>query len=494
MTALDLLEAFNLFILGYFFVLNASYLVMNLMAFRELRRYSDRLKTVRLEAFMRSVAPPPVTLIAPAYNEEHTCLESVRALLALEYPDFEVLVVNDGSTDGTLDVLRDTFELTPASRFPTARIPTETVRQVWRSRTHPNLWIVDKENGGKADALNAGINYCRTPLFCAMDADSLLEREALIRLTRPFMEDVSLVAAGGIVRIANGCTIRDGTLRQIRLPENLLARFQVLEYIRAFLGGRMGWDALGATLIISGAFGVFRRSAVVEAGGYRSDTVGEDMELVVRLHRHFREKGTPYTIRYIPDPVAWTECPESLRMLGRQRDRWQRGLIESLVGHLRMAFNPRYGRIGMLAFPYFLFFELLGPIIEFGGYVAFLVAVFTGHASNLYIFTFLALAVAFGVTISVTSVALEELTFRRYPRVRDLLQLFWLAILENFGYRQLITFWRMRGVISKLRRVESWGTMERKGFGTPDGNGGDAGGPRDRGRGRGKEEADRPVA
>lgn len=468
MSGWDVLHAFNLFILGYFFVLNASYLVMNFMAFRELRRYAERLKTVRLESFMRSVAPPPVTLVAPAYNEELTCLESVRALLALEYPEYEVLVVNDGSTDATLDVLRQAFELTPASRFPTARIPTEPVRQVWRSRTHPNLWVVDKENGGKADALNAGINYCRTPLFCAMDADSVLEREALIRLARPFMEDVSLVAAGGIVRIANGCTIRDGMLEQIRLPETLLARFQVLEYLRAFLGGRMGWDALHATLIISGAFGVFRRSAVVEVGGYRPDTVGEDMELVVRLHRHFREKEEPYTIRYIPDPVAWTECPESVRVLGGQRDRWQRGLIESLTRNARMLFNPTYGRIGMLAFPYFFFFEMLGPIIEMGGYVAFLVAVFTGNASNLYVFTFLALAVAFGVTISITSVALEELTFRRYPRLRDLLRLFWLAILENFGYRQLITFWRVRGVVSKLRRVESWGIMERTGFGTGD--------------------------
>ena len=459
-----LLEAFNLFILGYFLVVNGTYLVTNLISLRMLKKHTVRLKTFQMEAFMGSVAPPPVTLVAPAYNEEATCVQSVRALLALEYPSFEVLVVNDGSTDATLNRLREAFDLKPASRFRTARIPTEPVHQAWRSRNHPNLWVLDKENGGKADALNAGINYARTPLFCAMDADTLLERDALIRLTRPFMEDVSLVAGGGIIRIANGCTIESGAVQEVRLPDSLLARFQVLEYLRAFLGGRLGWDAIGATLIISGAFGVFKRSAVVAVGGYHTDTVGEDMELVVRLHRHFQEKGEPYRIRYVPDPVAWTECPESLRVLGRQRDRWQRGLIESLTRNLRMLGNPRYGRVGLIAFPYYFFLEMLGPIIEFGGYLAFAFAVVTGRASDLYVVTFLALAVMFGVTISIAAVGLEELTFRRYPRLRDLFHLFGLAVIENFGYRQLITFWRFRGVISKLRRVESWGTMERKGF------------------------------
>lgn len=484
-----LLDVFNVVVLGYFFLLNASYLLTSLVAFGSLRKHALRQKNLPLQDTTSGFSPPPVTLIAPAYNEEPTCVESVRALLSLEYASFEVLVVNDGSTDGTLGRLQEEYHLEPAARFPTARIPTETVRGVWRSRTHPNLWVVDKENGGKADALNAGLNHARNPLFCAMDADSILERDALSRLVQPFVEDDRLVAAGGIIRIVNGCEIRDGTLEKVRLPESRVARFQVLEYLRAFLTGRLGWDALDATLIIAGAFGVFRRSAVVDAGGYHTRTVGEDMELVVRLHRHFRERKEPYRIGFVPDPVAWTECPETLEGLGQQRDRWQRGLIESLTRHVRMLLNPRYGRIGLLAFPYFFFLEMLGPLIEFGGYVGFAATVAAGRASGLYIVTFLALAVAFGVAVSIAAVSLEELTFRRYPRLRDVFRLFGLAVVENFGYRQLVTYWRFRGIVSKLRRIDTWGPMERKGFGRRDRKDRGDGGSRGSGESRGDDPA-----
>jgi len=231
--------------------------------------------------------------------------------------------------------LVESFRLVPTPRAPTASLSTAPVREIYRSRSHANLWVIDKENGGKADALNAGLNLSASPLFCAMDADSLFERRALARIVRPFLEDARTVAAGGTIRIANGCDVESGIVRRIGLPDSLLARFQVLEYLRAFLSGRMGWDALDATLIISGAFGLFRRSTVVGVGGYATsrtsgETVGEDMELVVRLHRRLREAGTPYRIAFVPDPVAWTECPETLAVLGRQRDRWQRGLLESL--------------------------------------------------------------------------------------------------------------------------------------------------------------------
>ncbi len=310
------------------------------------------------------------------------------------------------------------------------------------------------------------MTYSRTPLFCAMDADSILERDALIRIVRPFLEDAHTVAAGGIIRIVNDCTLQRGTLTHIRLPKNIWAKFQVLEYLRAFLSGRMGWSALNATLIISGAFGMFKRSAVVAVGGYANDTVGEDMELVVKLHRYHLERKLPYTISFVPDPVAWTECPESAKILGRQRDRWQRGLFEVLSRHRVMLFNPKYGRIGMFAFPYFYFLEMLGPAIEMPGYITFLIAVIWGSISYTYMAAFFVVAFIFGVALSLFSVALEELTFRRYPRTRDLFQLFFLAIIENFGYRQLTIYWRIHGFISALRKVEGWGKMERKGFAT----------------------------
>jgi cellulose synthase/poly-beta-1,6-N-acetylglucosamine synthase-like glycosyltransferase len=326
--------------------------------------------------------------------------------------------------------------------------------------------VIDKANGGKADALNTGLNFCRTPLFCAMDADSMLEREALVRLARAFIEDVRMVAAGGIIRIANGCLVQDGEVKEVRLPSNYLAGFQVMEYLRAFFVGRVGWEAMNSTLVISGAFGMFRRAAVVEVGGFDTTTVGEDMELVVRLHRLFRERGEEYRIGFIPDPVAWTEAPETLQQLGRQRDRWQRGLIETLTRHVRMLFNPSYGRIGALAYPYYFFFEMLGPILELMGYISFVFLIANGSISGPHIAAFLSLAVVFGLVLSISAVLLEEMTFRRYARKRDLLHLFRLAILENFGYRQLIFYWRFRGIISKFRKSAGWGEMKRKGFQT----------------------------
>jgi cellulose synthase/poly-beta-1,6-N-acetylglucosamine synthase-like glycosyltransferase len=455
---------FNWVVLVYFVLLNGVYLGTSLFAFGALRRYSLRLRSLDLTDLITSSGAPPISLIAPAYDEAVTCVESVRSLLTIEYPDYEVIVVNDGSSDETVARLSEAFELQPATRLPTAALPTASVRAIYRSRTHPSLWLVDKENGGKADALNAGLNYCYTPVFCAMDADSILEPQALIRIVRPFLEDRATVAAGGILRIANGCTVERGRVTAVRLPRNLLARFQVLEYLRVFLAGRMGWAALDATLIISGAFGIFRRSAVVDVGGYATDTVGEDMELIVRLHRHGYETGSPHRIHFVPDPVAWTECPESVAVLARQRDRWQRGLFQSLQRHRKMLLNPSYGRVGMLAFPYFFFLEMLGPVIELGGYLSFGVTILAGRADWYLIGAFLAVAIAFGGVLSLSAVALEELSFRRYPRIADILGLFGIAALENVGYRQLNAWWRVKGTISALRGVQRWGRMTRKGF------------------------------
>jgi cellulose synthase/poly-beta-1,6-N-acetylglucosamine synthase-like glycosyltransferase len=297
-----------------------------------------------------------------------------------------------------------------------------------------------------------------------MDADTILETDSLLRIVRPFLEDSRTIAAGGIIRIANGCTIEKGHVTEVGLPKSLLARFQVIEYLRAFLSGRMGWDALDATLIVSGAFGVFDRSLVVTVGGYSITTVGEDMELIVRLHRHCRETKRPYKIGFVPDPVAWTECPEDLRVLGRQRDRWQRGLLESLIRHRVMLMNPRYGRLGLLAYPYFFFLEMIGPVVEGVGYILFLITLLAGKASTLYLWAFLGVAFLFGTVLSISAVCLEELTFRRYPTKKDLAHMFLIGILENFGYRQINTLWRVRGTISGIQGKGGWGVMTRKGF------------------------------
>jgi cellulose synthase/poly-beta-1,6-N-acetylglucosamine synthase-like glycosyltransferase len=459
-----LLDAFNMTVIVYFVLLNGTYLTMTFLAFGALRRYALRMSAVDPNELMSTAGMPPVTLIAPAYNEEPTCVESTRSLLTLRYPSYDILVVNDGSSDGTLARMMKSFDMEPAARAPVSAIPAAEVRGVYKSRIHPNLWVLDKENGGKADALNVGINYCRTPLFCAMDADSLLEPEALTRIVRAFLEDATTVAAGGVIRIVNDCKVRSGRVEEVRLPRNFLARIQVLEYLRSFLAGRMGWDAIDSTLIISGAFGMFSRRHVVAVGGYQHDTVGEDMELVVHLHRHCREQGVKYRVAFVPDPVAWTECPEDIKTLGRQRDRWQRGLMESMWRHRVMIFNPRYGRIGMVAAPYFFFLEVLGPVVEALGYVTFIAAILLGRASAPYVVAFLAVALALGISLSFAAIGLEELSFRRYPRIRDLFTLLLIALAENIGYRQLSMWWRLRGMISKFRGAQTWGAMERKGF------------------------------
>ena len=460
-----LFTAFNSIVLVYFVALNGTYLVTSLLAFRELRTYARRMRSIDVDDMITATGAPGVTIIAPAFNEELTCIGSVRSLLMLKYPDYEILVVNDGSRDRTLERLAEEFELAPAARFPTAALETSAVRGVYRSRAYPNLWVVDKVNGGRADAINAGINLCRTPLLCIIDADSILEREALMRVVRPFLEDHRTVGAGGIIRIANGCSVDRGFISAVGLPKSLLARFQVVEYLRSFLAGRVGWNALGATFIISGAFGVWRRSVVVEAGGLDRDTVGEDMELTLRVHRHCLEKGMPYRITFVPDPVLWTEVPERMRDLGRQRDRWHRGLMELLNRHRTMLFNPRYGRIGMVAYPYLYLLEMVGPLVEFFGYFAVLFAVAMGITSPMWLLGFLLLALVFGVAVSVASVALEELCFRRYPKFSDLVRLFGIAFLENFGHRQIVTFWRVYGFFSYLRGRKGWGgSLQRVGF------------------------------
>lgn len=415
------------------------------------RRYSD--------------AAPPIALLAPAYNEALTIAESVRSLLSLHYPSFEVIVVNDGSRDETLQVLIDTFELQPIQRHHELAIDHAPIRGVYGARHQPRLIVVDKENGGKADALNAAINVSRAPIFCSMDADSLLEPDALLRAVRPFVEDPErTVAVGGTVRIANGCTISHGRVVEVRPPRNLLALLQTVEYLRAFLMARLAWSRINALTIISGAFGLFRRARVIEAGGYTHGTVGEDMELVVKLHRLMRDKGLPYRIGFVPEPVCWTEAPEDLRVLGRQRARWHRGALETFERHSDVLIKPRYGRLAVVGFGHILLVDVLGPVVELLGYLLIPILWITGVLSTDYLLAFLAVSFTFGVVISVGALALEESELRRFPRARDLVLLTAVAVLENFGYRQLNNFWRLRGVWQYLRRSQSWGTMTRKGF------------------------------
>lgn len=461
---LQFLAIFHAIVLAYFILLNGYYLVSSIFAFRSLKRYARRLSSIDVDDLITSAGAPPVTIVMAAYNEELMAVGTVRSCLTLNYPELEVIAVNDGSTDRTLALLTEAYQLVPAARYPMAHIPTSTIRAIYQSQTNPNLWVIDKENGKRADALNAGLNYCRTPLVCVTDADGIIERDALIRVVRPFLEDDRTVAAAGIIRIGNGCKVESSVVRDVRLPKNMLAQLQVVEYLRAFLAGRVGWDAMEIMLLISGAFGLFRRSIIVDVGGFRKESLGEDLDLTVRMHKYCREKGIPYKVTFVPDPVTWTEVPETMRDLGRQRDRWQRGLIDTMIEHRRMLMNPRYGRIGLVAYPYFFFLEMLGVIVEFVGYLVFATVLIMGLASVPFALSFLLVAVVLGFILSVAAVGLEELCFRRYSKMSDLIKLIWLAFAENIFFRQIMTFYRFKGTLSYLMGKKSWGAMERKGL------------------------------
>ncbi|MDA8245036.1 MAG: glycosyltransferase [Elusimicrobia bacterium] len=444
----------------YFLAVNSIYTALIVLAMRDIVRHAY-LSTAR--AARRQLAGEfyykPVSVIVPAHNEAAVIIQSVRALLNLHYPEFEVIVVNDGSSDATLAVLAAEFGLLPSARPVRLQVPHEEIRALYRSSSYPNLLIVDKANGGKADAINAGVNVSSFPIFCSIDADSLLEPDALLKSSKLFLEDDSLIATGGIIRILNGCRVEGGAVTEIALPSGTLEAMQVLEYTRAFLSGRTGWNALNSLLIISGAFGVFRKDMVVAVGGYRR-TVGEDMDLVMRLHRHCHEHDIPYKILFVPDPVCWTQAPFSLNMLLKQRNRWHRGMIDALLYNRSMILNPKYGATSLIGISYFVFVELLGPLIELFGYAAIPVLYLFGLLNFRFFVMLVLLAVLWGISINVGAIFLDIYNFRRYRKTSDILRLCVLAALEFFGYRQLMLVERLKATV--FFRKRDWGQQDRR--------------------------------
>ncbi|UMZ72669.1 glycosyltransferase family 2 protein [Natranaerofaba carboxydovora] len=464
----NLLYTVDYIAIFYFFIVNSTYIFLNLAAFFTIRRHWYLNQITDFDKTFQSEFYKPLSIIVPAFNEQSTIVQNVKSIISLAYPEFEVVVVNDGSTDDTINELKNSFNLIKSSRSFEKILATESINNVYDSLDYANLVVVDKANGGKADALNAGINTSQYPLVCNIDADSIIEGQALLRIVEPFVQDWRVIAAGGTVRVANECTIRGGFIEKVRLSSNSIVRMQVVEYLRAFLFGRVGWASINSLLIISGAFGVFRKKHLIDAGGYSRDTVGEDMELVLRLNRFLKKSKREYRVVFLPDPVCWTQVPEDIGSLSRQRRRWQRGLGESLSKNRELFFNPKYGLLGIIAFPFFLFIEFLGPVFELLGYIVFaatiFIAYFLGFPGREIILLFFVTAILMGVLLSTLSVVFEEMTFRKYTRLRDKIILFLFGIYENFGYRQRHTFWRVRGIYDFLRKRKGWGEMKRMTF------------------------------
>ena len=448
-------------------VLSGSYLILGIFSAMALRKYLRKNSYVNYNSLVLSPLSPKISIIAPAFNESKTIIDNVRTLLSLYYNNFEVILVNDGSTDNTFETIKEHYELTKVNYYFDYHIPCERIRGVYTSvnPSYNRLIVIDKKNGGKADSLNAGINICQSSLFISIDADSIIETDSILKLVKPFLEekDRKVIGAGGVIRIVNSCDVERGHIREIHLPGQMLPRLQVLEYTRAFLLGRMAWSQLDGLMLISGAMGIFDRETVIKGGGYSIKTVGEDMELVLRMRRRLAEEGVKYEVTYIPDPLCWTQVPSDVKSLHTQRTRWTRGLIESLWTHRKIFFNKTYGRLGLLGYPYWFFFEWLAPLIAFSGFIYSIYLAVTNSINwPFYLLLFL-FVYTFAVSLSIWAILFEEITYHKYKKKRDILKLLVAALLEPFFY-PMHTYFAVRGNLEAMRGKKGWGKVERKGF------------------------------
>jgi cellulose synthase/poly-beta-1,6-N-acetylglucosamine synthase-like glycosyltransferase len=448
-------------------ILFGSYLILGIASAIALRKYLRKNSYINYNTLVLSPLSPKISIIAPAYNESKTIIDNIRTLLSLYYNNFEVIIVNDGSTDNTFDLVKDAYDLIRVNYYFDYRIPCERIRGVYRSKnpSYNRLTVIDKVNGGKADSLNAGVNICHSDLFVSIDADSIIEADSILKLVKPFLEEKErkVIGTGGVIRIVNSCDVERGHIREIKIPKQVLPRLQVLEYTRAFLLGRMAWSQLDGLMLISGAMGIFDRETVIKAGGYSIKTVGEDMELVLRMRRYMADHDQKYEVTYIPDPLCWTEVPSDLKSLRKQRTRWTRGLVESLRTHWKMFFNPKYGRLGLLGYPYWFFFEWLAPLLAFAGFAYTIYLIITNSMNwPFYLLLFL-FVYSFAVCLSVWAVLFEEITFHKYKKKRDVIKLIAVAFVEPFIY-PVHTYFAVRGNLEALRGKKGWGKAERNGF------------------------------
>jgi cellulose synthase/poly-beta-1,6-N-acetylglucosamine synthase-like glycosyltransferase len=462
---LQVFDYLNTIILIYFIITNGTYTVLMVLSLYTVTlhsRYAARRSYYSQMA--DSPVTPPVALVVPAFNEQDAIVATVLSLMDLNYPEKEIIVVDDGSTDYTMQALIERFELLKMDLIYRPVLKAKPITGVYHNPRYPELIVISKENGGKPDAVNVGINMARSSYFCTVDADSIVERDALLRLIAPILQSsVNTVVSGGVVRIANGCTLKDGRITAIDLPGTWLERCQVVEYIRTFLFGRPAWSFLNATFITSGAFCLLHKESVIAVGGLSTDTVTEDIDLVATLHKHLRQKKWKYRMVFTTDPICWTECPHSIGMFARQRRRWQLGLIQTVMKHDDMIFNPRYGGLGMLSIPFHAYIEAVGCLIEAMGTILVPFSFLIGAMPLALFMLIMALAVGYGTMLSLGSVLLEETTVRRYPGVRHLLILIAFAVIENFGYRQMVSLFRAQGVMRYVTGLHKWETVVHKG-------------------------------
>lgn len=459
---------FNYFILLFALSIMLSYIILAAISVFSLKKHLKKNRFVNYSVLLSLPDCPKISLIAPAYNEGMTIQENVLSLLAIQYNNFDVIVVNDGSKDDSITLLKESFDLVETDKAYNAVIPTREIRGIYQSSNpaYSKLTVVDKVNGGKADALNVGINISENPYIVCIDVDCIMDKDVLLKLAKSVMEESGkpVIATGGVIRIANSCIVKSGKLIEVNAPENLLSRIQVLEYLRAFLLGRMAWSKMDGLLIISGAFGLFDRKIVQECGGYNTKTVGEDMELIVRMRRYMIENNKEYCVKYIPDPLCWTEAPETYAILSKQRSRWTRGTMETLWIHRRFFLNPRYNILGLLSYPYWLVYEYLAPIIELLGLLITLIFLYFGLLSWPYFLVLVLLVYTYAVFFSLLAIYTEESTYKKYETFKDIFKLSFAGISEPIIFHPFIVYAALRGNWEKISGIKGWGDMTRTGF------------------------------
>ena len=468
----DFIAQFTYYIIG----VNLVFIILLLLSVGEVSNQSKFWKVKNLSFLFKKGILPSISILAPAYGEEATIIESMNSLLGLVYPDYQLVVINDGSPDNTLKTVVDYFKLEKVDQVIDLRLKTQPIRGIYKNPSYPNLVVVDKANGGKADALNVGVNVASKDYICCIDSDSLLEPAALQKIASGSLDyEAETVATGGNILPINGCTVDRGTITSTGIPKNTVALFQTIEYLRAFMAGRLGWTSMNSLLIISGAFGLFKRERMFEIGGYltsserfKKDTVGEDMELVVRLSRNMREKNIPYRIQHTYNANCWTEVPEDFSILNKQRDRWHRGLIDIIYFHRKILFNPAYGSLGLVSFPYFFIFEVVGPFFELFGYFAIVSQIVFGMIDYPIALVIFSANILMGIIISLMGLLISRWHERsNFFTFKEIMILMFYAVLENFGVRQVISMWRVGGYINSMKKPKGWGKMVRKGFSKP---------------------------
>ncbi len=444
--------------------INFFYLALQVLSFSGSYRRLTEMRYTNFELLAESYLTVPISIIMPAYNEEKGIINAIYSAANSDYPEFEVIIVNDGSTDDTLEIIEREFDLEVQDVFYREPLLTQNVRRVLRSKRFPNLWVLDKDNGGKADALNAGVNFSHYRYIATCDADSIFDRQGLLRIIRAVgMDPAKIVGVGGQIRVGNGLTVEQGKVLKKHLPHELVTNFQIIEYLGSFLGNRVGWSEVNSVLVISGAFGLWRRDIMIELGGMTSETTHEDIEFTFRIHEHFRRKKIPYNIVFMPDPIVWTEVPTTWRGLFRQRRRWQRVVNEVMWIYRRMLMNPRYGAVGLVGMPYMLVYEIIGPFFEIFSYLIVFIFFMTGIINFQLLALFLLVSFGLTMTVRIGGVFVEQYSFRTYS-LKSLPRLFLLAFLENFGYHQYISIARIRALFDFFRGKKTWDRIERKGL------------------------------